>query len=570
MLAQPLSARASSVVQSITHHLQGPRALVSLSSAMACFCPHLRSISSSPSPPYSSPILQERVVDAAAESATVGVTSTANQAVEEFLQKCPFAKVMMGSGLSAEPIPKQILSNFHCSNPAPSKQQPEPKDHTQSAPAFYDAKFEQVVDHIKQEGRYRKFAAIERVVGCFPRVFRHDSLSSPQPHREVEEELSEIQPPAPLESTVWCSNDYLAMGHHPKVIESMVSALKRSGAGSGGTRNISGNTVYHLSLEKELAELHRKPSALLFGSCYVANQTSISTIGSIIPDCVVISDEKNHSSLIEGIRNSKLEKKIFKHNNVEHLRSILSSIPFERPKLIVFESVYSMDGTVAPIEKICDLAIKFNALTFIDEVHAVGLYGSEGGGITDRDNLRHRVDIISGTLGKAFGVYGGYLAASSQIIDAIRSTAPGFIFTTSLPPVISAGALASVKILRSEEGRLLRCRQQHLSSLLKQRLRDQRLPLLEISKSHIVPVMVGNSALCKQLADELQQNYGIYVQPINFPTVPKGQERFRITCTPDHNEYMIEYLVSSLKQLWDKHSLPRSVTEMGIKHDQEY
>ena len=353
--------------------------------------------------------------------------------------------------------------------------------------------------------------------------------------------------PQPI--TVWCSNDYLAMGQHPKVITAMEEALHDVGAGSGGTRNIGGNTHYHIGLERELADLHGKGGALLFTSGYVSNDATLSTLAKLLPGCVIFSDELNHASMIAGIRNSGCEKRIFRHNDVEHLEELLASENPDVPKLIAFESVYSMDGDVAPVHAICDLAEQYNALTYIDEVHAVGMYGPRGGGISEREEAAHRIDIIEGTLGKAFGVMGGYIAADTKIIDVIRSYAPGFIFTTSLSPVLVAGVLASVRHLKgsSEE----RDAQQTAAASLKRHFTEAGLPVM-LSTTHIVPLMVGDPVRAKKISDILLAEYGIYVQPINYPTVPRGTERLRFTPGPAHTEAMMAELTQALVEIWDR------------------
>ncbi len=353
--------------------------------------------------------------------------------------------------------------------------------------------------------------------------------------------------PKPI--TVWCSNDYLAMGQHPKVIAAMEEALNDVGAGSGGTRNIGGNTHYHIELEKELADLHGKEAALLFTSGYVSNDATLSTLARLLPGCVTFSDEMNHASMIAGIRNSGCEKRIFRHNDVAHLEELLAAEDPNVPKLIAFESVYSMDADVAPIHAFCDLADKYNALTYIDEVHAVGMYGARGGGITERDGAAHRIDIIEGTLGKAFGVMGGYIAADTRIVDCIRSYAPGFIFTTSLSPVLVAGVLAAVRHLK--ESSVEREAQQAAAAELKRQFRDAGLPVMD-STTHIVPLMVGDPVRAKKISDILLAEYGVYVQPINFPTVPRGTERLRFTPGPAHTPEMMAELTSALLEIWDR------------------
>ena len=395
----------------------------------------------------------------------------------------------------------------------------------------YDQIFDEAIARLHEEGRYRVFIDILRNKGAFPNARCFAGHNGPKP------------------VTVWCSNDYLAMGQHPKVIEAMEEALHDVGAGSGGTRNIGGNTHYHVQREAELSDLHGKDAALLFTSGYVSNDATLSTVAKLLPGCVIFSDELNHASMIAGIRNSGCEKRVFRHNDLEHLEQLLAAEDADTPKLIAFESVYSMDGDVAPIHAICDLAEKYNALTYIDEVHTVGMYGPRGGGISERDEAAHRIDIIEGTLGKAFGVMGGYIAADRKIVDCIRSYAPGFIFTTSLSPALVAGVLASVRHLKasSEE----REGQQAAAELLKQKMRDAGLPVMD-SVTHIVPLMVGDPGHAKKISDILLAEYGVYVQPINFPTVPRGTERLRFTPGPAHTPAMMDDLVSALVEIWDR------------------
>jgi 5-aminolevulinate synthase len=401
----------------------------------------------------------------------------------------------------------------------------------------YSAQLDQAIDQLHQEDRYRTFIEIERERGNFPHaVWRHEDGSS----RDV---------------TVWCGNDYLGMGQHPVVLAAMHEAIDATGAGSGGTRNISGTTVYHKRLEAELADLHGKESALLFTSAYIANDATLSTLPKLFPGLIIYSDELNHASMIEGVRRNGGAKRIFRHNDVAHLRELLEADDPKAPKLIAFESVYSMDGDFGPIEEICDLADEFGALTYIDEVHAVGMYGPRGAGIAERDRLMHRLDIINGTLAKAYGVMGGYIAASAKMCDAIRSYAPGFIFTTSLSPVLAAGAAASVRHLKTD--RDLRARHQEQAAALKLRLKGLGLPIIDHG-SHIVPVIVGDPAHTKQLSDMLLENYGIYVQPINFPTVPRGTERLRFTPSPVHGPQEMDALVRALDELWSRCELNRA------------
>ena len=395
----------------------------------------------------------------------------------------------------------------------------------------YEHIFDQAIERLHSEGRYRVFIDILRNKGAYPNARCFHGHNGPKP------------------ITVWCSNDYLAMGQHPKVIAAMEEALHNVGAGSGGTRNIGGNTHYHIELEHELADLHGKESALLFTSGYVSNDATLSTLAKLLPGCVIFSDELNHASMIAGIRNSGCEKRVWRHNDMAHLEELLAAEDPSVPKLIAFESVYSMDADIAPIHDICDLAEKYNALTYIDEVHAVGMYGARGGGISERDDAAHRIDIIEGTLGKAFGVMGGYIAADSKIIDCIRSYAPGFTFTTSLSPVLVAGVLAAVKHLKSSS--VERDGQQAAATMLKQFFREAGLPVMD-STTHIVPLKVGDPVRAKKISDILLAEYGVYVQPINFPTVPRGTERLRFTPGPAHTEEMMRALTAALLEIWDR------------------
>ena len=398
----------------------------------------------------------------------------------------------------------------------------------------YDEIFDKAIDRLHAEGRYRVFIDILRNKGKFPNARCFAGHNGPKP------------------ITVWCSNDYLCMGQHPKVIAAMEEALHDVGAGSGGTRNIGGNTHYHVELEAELADLHGKGAALLFTSGYVSNEATLATLAKILPGCIIYSDELNHASMIAGIRNSGCEKRVWRHNDLAHLEELLANDDPALPKLIAFESVYSMDGDIAPIAEICDLADKYNAITYCDEVHAVGMYGEHGGGITERDKVADRVTIIEGTLGKAFGVMGGYIAADQKIVDVIRSYAPGFIFTTSLSPVLVAGVLASVKHLkRSGEERAA---QQANAARLKQLFAEAGLPVMQ-SVTHIVPLMVGDPVKAKKISDTLLAEYGAYVQPINFPTVPRGTERLRFTPGPQHTEEMMQELTQALVEIWDRMEL---------------
>ena len=401
----------------------------------------------------------------------------------------------------------------------------------------YTAHLDGALSRLHEEGRYRTFIDIEREKGNFPHAMWNCPDGSKKP------------------IVVWCGNDYLGMGQHPVVLNAMHEAVDATGAGSGGTRNISGTTVYHKRLEAELADLHGKEAALLFTSAYIANDATLSTLPKLFPGLIIYSDELNHASMIEGVRRNGGAKRVFRHNDVAHLRELLAADDPAALKLIAFESVYSMDGDFGPIEAICNLADEFNALTYIDEVHAVGMYGPRGGGVTERDNLAHRIDIINGTLAKAYGVMGGYIAASEKMCDAVRSYAPGFIFTTSLPPAVAAGAAASVAHLKTDQ--TLRDQHQLQAKILKMRLKGMGLPIIDHG-SHIVPVIVGNPVHTKKLSDMLLSEHGIYVQPINFPTVPRGTERLRFTPSPVHGPKEIDALVKAMDALWSHCALNRA------------
>jgi 5-aminolevulinate synthase len=400
----------------------------------------------------------------------------------------------------------------------------------------YERIFKSAIERLHDEGRYRVFIDILRTKGQYPNAHCFGGNG-----------------PKPI--TVWCSNDYLSMGQHPAVVEAMENALQEVGAGSGGTRNISGNTHYHTELEAELASLHGKEGALLFTSGYVSNEAALSTLGKLLPGCMIFSDELNHASMIAGIKHSGCEKRVFRHNDLDHLEELLATEDPEAPKLIAFESVYSMDADIAPIAHICDLADKYNALTYLDEVHAVGMYGERGGGISDRERVAHRLTIIEGTLGKAFGVMGGYIATDKTIIDCIRSYAPGFIFTTSLSPMLVAGALASVRHLKASGDE--RRTQQESAAMLKAKFAAAGLPAMP-SVTHIVPLLVGCPVKTKQISDILLAEYGLYVQPINYPTVPRGTERLRFTPGPSHTPDMMDELVKALVEIWSRLELRKA------------
>ncbi|MGQ7790861.1 5-aminolevulinate synthase [Faunimonas sp. B44] len=398
----------------------------------------------------------------------------------------------------------------------------------------YQSHFQSAVDALRAERRYRVFADLERRVGSFPRAV----------HRSEGAERDIV---------IWCSNDYLGMGQHPKVVAAMQEAAGRMGAGAGGTRNISGTNHPLVQLERELADLHRKQGALVFTSGFVSNEASISTISRLLPDCLILSDQLNHASMIEGVRRSGSQKQIWRHNDVEHLEDLLKAAGRERAKLIVFESVYSMDGDVAPIEQIVDLAERYGAMTYIDEVHAVGMYGPRGAGIAERDGLMDRIDVIEGTLAKAFGVLGGYITGTNAVVDAVRSYAPGFIFTTALPPGLAAAACASIRHLKRSG--VERAAQQRQAQRTKERMIDAGLPVMP-SETHIVPVLVGDPESCKAASDHLLDRHGIYIQPINYPTVPRGTERLRVTPTPFHSDQLIDQLVDAMVETWEHVGLP--------------
>lgn len=414
----------------------------------------------------------------------------------------------------------------------------------QAGPVNYQAMFTGALRKLHHERRYRVFADIERLAGRFPAALWHSSMGT----REI---------------TLWCSNDYLGMSQHPTVVGAMVETALKMGTGAGGTRNIAGTNHPLVVLENELADLHGKDAALVFTSGYVSNQAGISTLARLIPDCLILSDALNHNSMIEGIQQSNCEKQIFRHNDVGHLEQLLHAAGIGRPKLIVFESLYSMDGDIAPVAEICDLAERYGAMTYCDEVHAVGMYGPHGGGVSEQLGVAHRIDVIEGTLAKAYGCLGGYLTGSSTVIDAIRSYAPGFIFTTALPPAVCAAATAAIRHLKTSGGE--RQRHQERATRLKQRLRERGLPQIE-NPSHIVPVLVGDPEICKEISDFLLVRHGIYIQPINYPTVPRGTERLRITPTPCHTDKHIDTLVEALAEAWDRFDV-RARTSARIRAD---
>jgi 5-aminolevulinate synthase len=415
--------------------------------------------------------------------------------------------------------------------------------HRTNYPVDYRAFFSDALDRLHSERRYRVFADLERLAGRFPHAVWHSA-------------------DGPKNVVIWCSNDYLGMGQHPKVIGAMVETATRMGTGAGGTRNIAGNNHPLVELERELADLHRKEAALVFTSGYVSNETGISTLARLMPNCLILSDAWNHNSMIEGVRQAHTEKQIFRHNDMAHLEELLAAADPARPKLIVFESLYSMDGDIAHVNQICDLAERYGAMTYVDEVHAVGMYGPRGGGIAERDGAMGRIDVIEGTLAKAFGCLGGYITGSTTLIDAVRSYAPGFIFTTALPPSVCAAATAAIRHLKTSNWE--RERHQERAARTKAVLSAARLPVM-MSSTHIVPVFVGNPERCKEASDLLLADHGIYIQPINYPTVPKGTERLRITPSPYHDDALIDLLAEALVDVWQRLNLPLKASALAAE-----
>jgi len=484
----------------------------------------------------------------------ISFDSSSHEASQGAISKCPMLKGSKGETRAAYehtfPIVKQVTEQIRLQN--------------SRLPKFGSIDYEEVMrDHIdakKRDHSYRMFKSVERHAGIHPIAFEHENsvpvwntISASRDYMLQLEGKQGLH--GARDITVWCSNDYLGMTSHPKVVEAATAAINLHGSGAGGTRNISGTTPFHYLLEGELADLHQKEAALIFTSCYVANDTTLFTLPKLLPGCEIYSDEGNHASMIQGIRNSGAPKYIFKHNDPAHLEQLLSEADPSTPKVVAFESVHSMDGSICDLHEMCDVAHKYGALTFVDEVHAVGLYGQRGGGVGERDEALHKMDIISGTLGKAFGNIGGYIAANAALIDAIRSYGSGFIFTTSLPPSVLYGSITSIRLLKGEEGRQLRRRQQENVTLLRNKLLHSGLPVID-APSHIIPIHVGNPEACTRVSDYLLDRYGIYIQAINYPTVARGTERLRIAPSPMHTEEMMDELVGALFETWVENRLP--------------
>eukprot|EP00042_Codosiga_hollandica_P053288 m.694333 g.694333 ORF g.694333 m.694333 type:complete len:571 (-) comp58663_c0_seq9:100-1812(-) len=496
-------------------------------------CPFLRRNPTSPLLPAiaaACPVMRNIIASRGFGTAAAAPAPTLREAIEAIPPLAP-----------QQPVAVPVASAA-ASTPKPKARDPAHGFPVKAGKPFdYDGFFEHMVDKKKKDNSYRIFNSVNRIAPEYPKSDTRTLVG-------VEQAAA-----AERKVTVWCSNDYLGMSRHPDVVKAAVDAVTQHGVGSGGTRNISGTSMYHQSLEAELAGLHGKESALVFTSCFVGNDAALSTIGAQLPDCVIFSDQANHSSMIQGIRHSGCEKRVFRHNDINHLEELLKQYDRNRPKIVAFETVYSMSGSISPLNDICDLAHEYNALTFVDEVHAVGMYGSQGAGVGQQVGCEGKIDMLTGTLAKAYGVIGGYMAASKHLVDTVRSYAPGFIFTTSLPPMICASALKSIQILK--ESSHLRNAQQASAAALKNALRNVGIPFLD-NPSHIVPVLVGDAKICKQISDDLFRDYGIYVQSINYPTVSVGTERLRITPGPFHTEAMMKELVSALVSVWGEYGLP--------------
>jgi len=517
------------------------RSIPSMADQFGGLCPFLKSVKNNMSAEDCKEMEQGRM--------PMGFNSAPAKAKPTKLpSKCPFRAGLFNTyGVPPANAGYSPMFQFGEEELPPTEETAKPE---QAMPDEVRSTLEAKMGQLRDTGNYRSFINMERRVGSFPKALRMTGTNSQGQDESGQRKQEEV--------TVWCTNDYLGMGHHPNVVNATKTAVEENGTGAGGTRNISGTSSYITELEVELAAVHNKEAALVFGSGYVANQATLSTLPKLLPGCEIYSDSMNHASMIEGVRHSRCPKHIFRHNDLDHLEELLKKSDPDVPKLITFESVYSMDGDIAPIKAIGQIARKYNAITLIDEVHAVGMYGTRGGGIAQRDGLNDDVTIISGTLAKAFGNYGGYIAGPRLVIDAVRSFAPGFIFSTAIPPHVSAGALASVKFLGTPDGCRLRDAQQRQAFLLKTKLREAGLPFVW-SSSHIVPIMVGNPVLCKLASDILLERHKIYVQPINYPTVPKGTERFRLTPGPHHTDEMIEDLVAALQDVWEELGISYSI-----------